>query len=1087
MFRSLKVKLFLLISLILLVTVGVFLMVTSWFVESNQQDTLLNSFDRTQSVVDTLIETQRFNLFKQTNFIGGNESLFNSVKDSSVLGPDEITQPLSDNFNEVVEHLRQQLLLPVFDVVSIEGVLLASTYDMDELHPLSEGGYDEGSQYATIAADALEGFPGTSLILLDGKLALISGAPLGDPDAPVGAVILGKFLDDGFASQISRLTHTNVSFLSDDKIIGTSLEESGKHSLMDNLKEMNRELKSGGAIPDLVTKSLIIRLNYLTDLFGSPIGQIALGFSLEQSNKFLETIRNTLGAIGLILLLFSSILGFLLATRIVGPIKQIANRFRLLAEGETMETIKVELKDEVGQLTHSFNDMIKSLDKKETELKRKANESAALYEIAHEITAQVTLQPTLDLIVDQARNLLHAEVGYLALQDSDNSQFPVRAMSHSGNPDSSLDSVGFDLGEGLLGEVIATGEGLVVGNLMDDEQVITPLAEFSGDKRLRSAVVVPLKRQGKSCGVLSVGSIVKDQYGSEDKEFLNSLAVQAAVGIESAELYEKVRMQSTVLEKTVEERTEELKQTNLQLEEASTHKSAFLANMSHELRTPMNAIIGYSEMLLEDAEDDGQEESIPDLQKIQSAGKHLLSLINDILDLSKIEAGKIDLYLETFGINQLVIDVANTAEPLAAKTDSKLVVNCPQNMGNMRSDLTKIRQTLFNLLSNACKFTQNGTVTLEVGQDDEDGEQVIVFSVQDTGIGMTEEQASKVFGAFTQADSSTTKEFGGTGLGLAITKEFCEILGGGIEVSSEPGAGSCFTMRMPRTSKDATESEEDISTLDEDSAAVSPESLENAADAIDKTILVVDDDPVIRDLMTRYLLRGGYTVKTAVNGTEALRLTRELKPDAITLDVMMPEMDGWEVLAEIKNDPDLADIPVIMATIKDDRNIGFSLGAADYLVKPVNSTQLHSVLLKNFSDATEHSAMIVDDDGAMRELMCRMLQSENWKVDQAENGRIGLELLEKLNVLPDVIFLDLMMPEMDGFEFLEHVRENPRTKDIKVIVVTAKTLTKEERKTLSGSADQLVNKWDKNLEDLIDTLSNVLPAKEIVEVKDNNN
>ena len=1085
MFKSLKLKLFLLISLILLITVSVFLLVTSWFVNINQQDNLVASFDRTESVVDTLIEVQRFNLFKQANFIGASASLIKGLDRSGAARTSD-----SISLFSIVENLRDQLLLPIFDIVDIDGGVLISLYEMadkrleDEPHPLSEEVYDADSAYAVVATDALEGFPGNSLVFLDGQLALIGGAPIGDPDEPIGAIIIGTFFDDGFASQISKLTNTDVSFLVDKNVIGSSVQGEEQEVLLNDLGNLYGQEVAEDGLSDFNTGTHVLRVNELTDSFGNSVGEIALRFSLKESKEFSNSIRNALGLIGIVLLVTSSFLGFWAATRIVGPIKLIAGRFRMLAEGESMETIEVKLKDEVGQLAHSFNDMTISLEKKELALRRKANESAALYEIAGKITAQVDSQPTLDLIVDRARHLLQGEVGYLALRKGEDDLFSVKAHSHSGDLGDSFSGAEFRVGEGLGGRVIENGEGIIVGDLLKEQLVIPQLADYAKKKALRSAIVVPLQRQGEVFGVLYVNSSVADKYQEEDRDLLNSFAVQATVSIESAELYERVREHAAILEKTVEERTEELNQTNLQLEEASSHKGQFLANMSHELRTPMNAIIGYSEMLLEDAEDEGQDEYVPDLKKIQSAGKHLLALINDILDLSKIEAGKIDLYYETFSINQLVEDVANIATPLAAKTDSQLVVNCKEGMGNMRSDLTKIRQTLFNLLSNACKFTKEGTVTIDVGEDGEGEDNFVSFSVTDTGIGMTEEQASKVFGAFTQADSSTTKEFGGTGLGLAISKEFCEMLGGGIDVKSEPGQGSCFTMRVPRTSAEVSEETDSAAVNDgEPLDDTSLTNLEKGAKTIDKTILVVDDDPVIRDLMSRYLVRGGYTVKTAVNGAEALRLSKECRPDAITLDVMMPEMDGWEALAELKKDPDLAEIPVIMATIKDDRNIGFALGAADYLIKPVDPNQLREVLLKNFAEKSSRSALIVDDDGAMRELMRRMLVSENWSVTEAENGKVGLERLEESEELPDVIFLDLMMPEMDGFEFLERVRANQRTAHLKVIVVTAKTLTKEERKTLSGTADQLVTKWDKNLEELIDTLSNVLPAKEIVEVE----
>ena len=408
---------------------------------------------------------------------------------------------------------------------------------------------------------------------------------------------------------------------------------------------------------------------------------------------------------------------------------------------------------------------------------------------------------------------------------------------------------------------------------------------------------------------------------------------------------------------------------------ADRHKSEFLANMSHELRTPLNAIIGYSEMLQEDAADLGAEQFTADLRKINAAGKHLLELINAVLDLSKIEAGKMELYLESFDVAELVRDITAVIQPLAGKNGNRLDLDCPDAIGSMRADLTKVRQALFNLLSNACKFTERGTVSLAVAREPVDGQEWIAFGVQDTGIGMTPEQLAKLFEAFTQADASTTRRFGGTGLGLAISRQFCRMMGGDITVESESGRGSTFTIRLPAQVAEAVEE------------PPRPPSRPRRAPPGIGTVLVIDDEPAVRDLMQRFLAKEGFRVVTAAGGEEGLRRARELRPDAITLDVMMPGMDGWAVLSALKADPDTADIPVVMLTIVDDKNLGFALGAADYLTKPIDRERLVTVLKQHRRD---RPVLVVDDDVEVRQLLRRMLEPEGYTVMEAENGRAAL-------------------------------------------------------------------------------------------------
>ena len=495
-------------------------------------------------------------------------------------------------------------------------------------------------------------------------------------------------------------------------------------------------------------------------------------------------------------------------------------------------------------------------------------------------------------------------------------------------------------------------------------------------------------------------------------------------------------------------------------EEANRTKSTFLANMSHELRTPLNAIIGYSEMLQEDAADNG-DESLEDLKKIEGAGRHLLGLINDILDLSKIEAGKMEVFIEAIDLGTLVGEVASIVKPLAEKNGNALEIVCSADIGNFRSDQTKVKQALLNLLSNAAKFTSKGTLTLAVTR--EDGSR-ISFKVSDTGVGMTPDQVAKLFQAFSQADASTTKRFGGTGLGLAITKHFCTMLGGDVTVESTPGVGSTFTIILPDQS-------------DAPAAVPSPAMPPEAADGR-ATVLVVDDDAATQSLLAKALDKEGYRVIAAYSGAEALILARKHKPQAITLDILMPRMDGWTVLKELKVDAELRDIPVIMVSNLSERGLAMPLGAADYMTKPVDRQRLAAMLREHCGDPGTTTILVIEDDPPTRDLICRSIESLGYAGHAASNGRSGLAWLEA-NKAPSLIVLDLMMPEMDGFEFLRELRQRPGLVYLPVIVVTAKELTNEDIQLLSGQTDRIITKDGSYVEELSMALRSRL--KRIVE------
>ena len=495
----------------------------------------------------------------------------------------------------------------------------------------------------------------------------------------------------------------------------------------------------------------------------------------------------------------------------------------------------------------------------------------------------------------------------------------------------------------------------------------------------------------------------------------------------------------------------ELSEARREAEGANRAKSQFLANMSHELRTPLNAIIGYSEMLQEEAADAGVESFVADLGKIQTAGRHLLALINDVLDLSKVEAGKMEFTPETFDLRETVEAVATTVRPLVEKNKNRMTLRIAADVGAMHADLTRVRQVLLNLLSNASKFTENGTIDLEVQRTHGDVTDWITFRVTDSGIGMTAEQMTRLFETFSQADATTARRFGGTGLGLAISRRISQRMGGDITVESRFGEGSTFTVRLPSTLL-ATDGLGSAATL-------------GIPEGSGASVLVIDDDPNARSLMRRHLTRAGYRVDEAADGHSGLARARAFRPDVITLDAIMPGMDGWAVLSALKADPELAAIPVVMATIMDDERMGFALGASDYLSKPIDRPRLLAALERFAPRGPGAQVLIVEDDEPTRTLMVRTLRRARWTVVEAENGLVALERMHRQ--VPAIILLDLMMPEMDGFQFLEAVRARPEWREVPVIVITAKVLTEGDRARLNGGVAVVVQKGEHSSERLL--------------------
>jgi signal transduction histidine kinase/DNA-binding response OmpR family regulator len=677
------------------------------------------------------------------------------------------------------------------------------------------------------------------------------------------------------------------------------------------------------------------------------------------------------------------------------------------------------------------------------ELSRSLEEMRTLGEVGRAVSSTLDLETVLLAIITHAVRLSEADAGTIYEYDEAGDVFVPHANF----------GVSERLAQALRESRIGLGDSTVGMCVVQRAPVQRPDIEQVTDYRLRDLLLadgirallaVPLLREDRVIGALVIRRRTAGEFAASTLTLLQTLASQSVLAIENARLFKEIRAKSE------------------QLEVASQLKSQFLANMSHELRTPLNAIIGVTEMLQEDARDLNRGDELEPLERVLRAARHLLALINDILDLSKIEAGKMDIHIESFAIAPLVADVVQTIATLAAKNGNTVVVKCDPDIGAMRTDQTRIRQALLNLASNANKFTERGTVTIRALRTADGGRDWVTMSVSDTGIGLTPEQIGKLFQDFVQADSTTTRKYGGTGLGLAISRRFCQMLGGDIMVESEPGQGSTFTIRLPA----------DFGTVpNAPAAATAPHLLPPQHSARGSLILVIDDDASVRDLTERFLKRDGFSVVTAGGGKEGLRLAKELHPAAITLDVMMPDLDGWTVLAAIRGDPELSDIPVVLMTIVDDRNRGYALGATGYMIKPVNREELTSVL-RNICGPIGRNLLLVDDDDTMRQWIRRVLEPDGWAVVEAENGRVAMARLAEAT--PDVIVLDLMMPEMDGFEFLVEMRRHAQWQEVPVLILTAKDLTAEEHRRLHSDVARVLQKGAPALDLLLRDISRSL-------------
>ncbi|WP_322799054.1 response regulator [Thermoflexus sp.] len=546
----------------------------------------------------------------------------------------------------------------------------------------------------------------------------------------------------------------------------------------------------------------------------------------------------------------------------------------------------------------------------------------------------------------------------------------------------------------------------------------------------RSAVLVPILRgPGGSGGILVIEAAQPYGFDKEDVAVFELIGELLSISLESARLHQ------------------EQKQTAERLRELDRLKTQFIANMSHELRTPLNSIIGFSRVILKGIDGPLTEAQRQDITAIYNAGQHLLGLINDILDLSKIEAGRMELHFAEVDLREIIRGVMSTAVGLTRDKPIELRQEVPEDLPPVWADAQRARQVLLNLVSNAAKFTDQGFISVRAWAD----ERFVTISVQDTGIGIPKEKQEEIFREFTQVESGTTRRHGGTGLGLAIARRLVELMGGRIWVESEVGKGSTFYFTLPR---------------------FRPLPLAEPRSSR-PVVLCVDDDPGVITLYRRYLEKHGFEVVGLTDAQEVLEVVRRIRPDVITLDIMMPQKDGWVVLQELKTDPEARRIPVIICSIVDERGRGFSLGAAEYLVKPFTEEELLEAIQRVDGRPGPLRVLVIDDSEADRQLIRRVLERMGgYQVLEASGGQEGTAMAQRER--PDLVILDLMMPEMDGFMVVEALKGDPATRSIPIIVLTAKSLTQEDRQRLNGRIEALLQKVGVDPEALLAEIVEVL-------------
>ncbi len=818
-----------------------------------------------------------------------------------------------------------------------------------------------------------------------------------------------------------------------------------------------------------------------------PVGNWGLVSKIDAREAFapLDTMKNRNFYLCLYTIIGLTTIFYLFGGKVARLLAKLAAASQKISEGDMNVMVEVgDTNDEVGILTRAFNLMALKLRESYTYLERNVAERTQALEMAN---AKLKKQQEFNLAYNDIVTMINALAGTEELLSKGLYKIASFSDSHAGilyrydenecilsacagyalgNNVAQRESLG--LGIGIPGQVAQEKRRIIVKNIPED--TLFKVKDGLGEYVPKSICSFPIMRKDRLLGVLVLASL--RDYSEEKIEFIDTMSRQLAVAISNLESYQTVQRQAEELQRQGEElamQNEELKsqtdellaqqhalaEKNRDVERANQAKSEFLANMSHELRTPLNSIIGFSEVLEDQLFGELNEAQKKYVHNINTSGMHLLQLINDVLDLSKVEAGNMLLLCEDFPVPAALHDIETAMRNELDKKNLSFDMEIDERLASINADKQKFRQVMLNLLSNAVKFTPQGG-KIKVIAKGVDG-LAVQISVADTGIGIKPEDIKRIFARFQQIDNKTAREYAGTGLGLALTKRFVEMHGGKIWVESDFGKGSTFTFTIPLRSKSKTFQKE----------ATLSDALENGKKG--SLVLVVEDDQKSSRLLKDYLTCEGYKTATACNGKEAIDKARELKPMAITLNVNLAGESGWKVLEKLKEIPETKDIPVIVISILEERAQGFSLGAVDYLVKPITREPLVQTLKKHGLTMRPETGpvniLVIDDEPKTVELVATVLEAEGYCVQKAYSGQEGIDWATRQGY--DLIILDLMMPNVDGFDVVEELKRHAGSKDVPIIIATAKDLTEEDLLRLRGKVESIAQKGGFSKEDLL--------------------
>jgi len=860
----------------------------------------------------------------------------------------------------------------------------------------------------------------------------------------------GRVISEDILNSLSEKINAEIAVLIDDTPLVFSKESVNKNYIY-NLSEASKSLKKKGKFEiysestDEADLLAIFVENYSDSNVNNKLNFLVFS-TIDEAIDLRSSLKSILAIVGTSGVILSLILTFLFTDKIRKQLLQLSRATEITKGGNFQNRITVKSKDEIGELASAFNLMLDNLEKN--------NKSKQEYS---EFITLINQNPTLKEISEAALHKIIKtcgfSVGALFLVE----QEKLTLLSSYG-----LNDVSANEKSELFGPVIKNKETIEINSGSNLPVVRTGSLSLE----IKSLFLMPVLYNNKVISVLELGSF--DKITSEAKEYLLNIQEQLAIGLTNASAlgqlesfvnelkrlndeYQKQNEQITKQnEKLVElhnelkEKAEELAIQKEKAEESTQMKSQFLANMSHELRTPMNSILGLTELILDSGSLKGKNKER--LEVVLKSGRRLMTLINDILDLSKIEAGKMEIREEPVMLDEIIEDVENAINPLTLNKNIEFRITKNINTRvRISTDKGRVTQVLINLLGNAVKFTDEGYVELAVSIPDDN---TLLFNVTDTGIGLSENDQKIIFEEFRQVDGTTTRKYGGTGLGLTICKKIADMLNGNISVKSELGKGSTFSFSVPlKVVEIRAEKPEDpkvnIETL-----------LKNRK----HPILIIDDDPEIRYTIGQYLISRGYEVVYAEDGEQGLKKAIEIQPFAITLDVMLPKKDGWNILKEFKEHPATRDIPVILISVMGDKNLGYGLGAFEYFVKPISSEKLLSAFakLENLAKKRIEKIVIVDDDEMEYEKFKNAFKNENVKIEYINDSKIAFNRISELQ--PDLIILDLLMPDIDGISLSHKLKSSKETRHIPIIISTAKDLSDEEKSQLNNTVEEITVK-----------------------------